>query len=313
MDRNLTPRPNRRKRKKKLPLSARILRFIFGRPMRLTLLSLFILAVTALIGFAVFTAVCRNDTPWQEIPSPENETIPPLEDSPLAPLGDGFAADLSGFEDYINPIGDKRDVFLRLVSKKLTLKRGDAPSDLSEIPSEYTHEGKRIELSLYAAKALEAMLIEMETLGIPMTDTQTGLPIRVLTGYRSYDELNALFQKEVERQMKKDPTLTREMAEDLASINVIVPGTDEHQSGLAVSFAVGNAVGASFGDTDAYRWLSENAWKFGFVIRYPEGKLNATGVPFRPYHFRYVGRAHAKLMKENNLCLEEYLRVVILE
>jgi len=313
VDLNLNPRQVKRRRKKKLPLITRIIRFLFGRPMKIILLFLMIVAASSLIGWSIFSAVCNQNVNWADVPSPEEEPIPPLSDVHDAPFGDGFVADLSAYEEFINPLGGKRDAFLRLVSKRLTLKRGDAPSDLIELPTRYTQGEKSLSLSLYAAKALEAMLIEMEAQGVSLTDAQSGLPIRVSVAYRSFDVLNDLFQQEVRRQVQKDPTLSREMAEDLASVNVIRPGTDEHQSGLAVSFAVGNTLGAAFQNTDAYRWLMDNAWKFGFVLRYPEGKLDVTGVPFRPYHFRYVGRLHAKLMAEEGLCLEEYLRVVILE
>ena len=59
--------------------------------------------------------------------------------------------------------------------------------------------------------------------------------------------------------------------------------------------------------TDAYLWLKENSWKFGFVLRYPEGKEDITGNLPEPWHFRYVGRHHAAEMYRSGLCLEEYI------
>lgn len=56
-----------------------------------------------------------------------------------------------------------------------------------------------------------------------------------------------------------------------------------------------------------YQWIYDNAYKYGFILRYPESKITVTGVDYEPYHFRYVGVAHAEYMTKNNLCLEEYL------
>ena len=56
-----------------------------------------------------------------------------------------------------------------------------------------------------------------------------------------------------------------------------------------------------------YKWIYDNAYKYGFILRYPVAKAEVTGVTYEPYHFRYVGKAHAEYMTKNNLCLEEYL------
>ncbi len=303
----------RRHSRKKPSLGVRILRFLFSLRPRHLLILLAMAVVLAGIGFGIFVAVCNRNASWTDLPSPDDDTIPPLNDTETGPFGDGFLTDMSAFEPYINPIGDKRDVFLRLVSKKTPFKRGDAPTDLVTVPPAYTWDGREIEMSEYAAKALEAMLTEMLTSGLTMKDPISGLPIRVLSGYRSYDEQKQLFENEVTRQLNKDPSLSRELAEDIASAIVDRPGTNEHQSGLAVAFAAGTTAGASFADTAEYEWLAENAWKFGFILRYPEGKESETGSAFRPYHFRFVGRPHASLMQKNNLCLEEYLKVVVLD
>ncbi len=302
----------RTQNRKRLPLGKRIQRFFFGKRFLTVLLATLLCVITLWIGFSVYAAICSNGAKWEEITSPLDDTIPTNTTVQPGPFGDGFLADLSQYEDYINPIGDKRDAFLRLVTAKTPLKRGDTPDDLTSLRKEITWEGREITLSLHAAKALEAMLIEMNAQGIEPIDPATKLPIGVLIGFRSYDEQKKLFDAEVQRQMRRDPNLSIEMATDIASAIVDKPGANEHQSGLAVAFASGNAVSSAFADTEMYEWLTENAWKFGFILRYPEGKEAETGIAFRPYHFRYVGRAHASLMKEHDLCLEEYLKVVIL-
>ena len=59
--------------------------------------------------------------------------------------------------------------------------------------------------------------------------------------------------------------------------------------------------------TDEYKWLSENAWKFGFILRFPEDKMHITTIQFEPWHYRYVGRYHAYKIYTSGLCLEEYI------
>ncbi len=292
-----------RRRKKKIPLGTRILRFVFGRPLRIALLFILILLATGFLGFWIYAACCNMNASWEDIPSPPYDTIPALSDATDSPIGNGFAADLSAYEKYFNPTGTDQNAFLRLVSKEFPLKKKDVPDDLTPLSLDITN-GEDLYLRLNAAKSLEAMLIEMRTQEVSLTDPQTGLPITVLLGYRSYTEQKERFDSEVARQMQKDPSLTKEMAEQLASVTVVPPGLDEFQTGLSVAFAAGNNVSSAFANTDAYRWLKDNSWKFGFILRYPDEN--------QPWQFRFVGRIHAELMVSHDLTLEEYLDRVIL-
>ena len=63
----------------------------------------------------------------------------------------------------------------------------------------------------------------------------------------------------------------------------------------------------AFGETAAAKWLEENAYKFGFILRYPKDKSDITNIIYEPWHFRYVGRYHATRMHQTGLCLEEYV------
>lgn len=82
------------------------------------------------------------------------------------------------------------------------------------------------------------------------------------------------------------------------------PGTSEHNSGLAIDIgcATGNFVGSP-----EEAWLLEHAHEYGFILRYPADKVDITGFEHEPWHFRYVGKEQAALIKESGLCLEEYL------
>ncbi len=91
------------------------------------------------------------------------------------------------------------------------------------------------------------------------------------------------------------------------------PGYSEHHSGYAfdISTYENNVMATFTGDGD-YAWIYENAWKYGFVLRYPEGKEDVTGISHETWHFRYVGVPHAEYMKQNGLTLEEYIEQLAL-
>ena len=93
-------------------------------------------------------------------------------------------------------------------------------------------------------------------------------------------------------------------ARELAEEWVAVPGTSEHQLGLAVDI---NADGIHSTGQEVYDWLLEHADAYGFIKRYPEEKTEITGISNEPWHYRYVGEEAAQEMKAKNQCLEEYL------
>lgn len=127
------------------------------------------------------------------------------------------------------------------------------------------------------------------------------------SAYRSGTKQENLFEKMVGDYVN-DGKSTEE-AKKLTSVAIAEPGTSEHQTGLAIDIVTPYHQGldAGFADTEAGQWLSKNAWKYGFILRYPEGKEDITGYMYESWHYRYVGPLHAKLIKESGLCLEEYL------
>ncbi len=116
---------------------------------------------------------------------------------------------------------------------------------------------------------------------------KTGDDLFVMSSYRSQEEQALLYEE--------DSTLA------------VPAGTSEHQSGLALDVYVYMYAGAGFIKSDGGQYVNESCWKYGFVIRYGEGKTDITGVGYEPWHIRYVGFPHAEIMYKNDLCLEEYL------
>ena len=98
--------------------------------------------------------------------------------------------------------------------------------------------------------------------------------------------------------------------EKQAATEAAVPGTSEHQLGLAVdlvdaSYQVLDEAQAS---TPAQQWLMAHCWEYGFILRYPAEKQDITGIIYEPWHYRYVGRDHAQAIRQSGQCLEEFLQ-----
>ncbi len=125
----------------------------------------------------------------------------------------------------------------------------------------------------------------------------------VREGYRTYDEQKATFDAKV-KAIRREGHL-KKTAQQMAAQWVAIPGTSEHELGLAVDI---NADGVKSANDEVYQWLAENAWKYGFILRYPVGKSEITGIDYEPWHYRYVGVEATKIMQEEGLTLEEYLR-----
>lgn len=129
--------------------------------------------------------------------------------------------------------------------------------------------------------------------------------IWVQSSYRSIDEQERLYNNRVNMYIKKGKT--QEEAEALTQETINKPGASDHNLGLAVDF---NEVTTSFERLKGYKWLEEHAQEYGFILRYPEDKVEITGVTYEPWHWRYVGQEHAKIIKEKELCLEEYIELL---
>lgn len=126
--------------------------------------------------------------------------------------------------------------------------------------------------------------------------------IWVQSAYRSVDEQTRIYNEKVEYYKKQGKT--EEEAKKLTERTINKPGYSEHNLGLAVDF---NYVDSSFENTNAFKWLKDNAENYGFVLRYPKEKEDITQVTYEPWHWRYVGEENAKKMDELGLCLEEYV------
>ncbi len=209
-----------------------------------------------------------------------------------------FSADLSEYEEYMNPADSAE--YLKLVNKTSTVDASLKPNDLTSV-SATRNDGRATQMMrTTAAKALEAMFIEMRMAGY--TD------VSVTSAYRSYEYQSELYNTYTNNEMAKNSSLTQAQAQAIVDTYSARPGTSEHQTGLCCDLHNLPSADVSFADQAAYGWLKENSWKFGFILRFPEDKTDITGYSFEPWHYRFVGRTAAWQIHSGGLCLEEYLQ-----
>ncbi len=134
-----------------------------------------------------------------------------------------------------------------------------------------------------------------------------GMQMYICSAYRDYESQWEVFNTTMVDWINQGKSPLEAYEETKKS--VAVPGTSEHASGLALDI-----VSTKYGElddkqaeTEEARWLAENCWKYGFILRYPPEKSAITGIVFEPWHYRYVGKEAAKEIKEKDLTLEEYL------
>lgn len=129
----------------------------------------------------------------------------------------------------------------------------------------------------------------------------------IVSSYRDWSQQEELYQNKVSELMAQG--LDRETAEADAKSHAAAPGYSEHQLGLAVDIVDEGytALDEKQADTAAQQWLMENCWQYGFILRYPEGKSEITGVEYQPWHYRYVGLSAAEQIHELDITLEEYI------
>ena len=130
----------------------------------------------------------------------------------------------------------------------------------------------------------------------------------LISGYRSVAYQTELYNSYVQQEMAADPSLTESQAEKKVQTYSQPPGASEHQTGLAIDMSTVDSLNEA--DPDTVAKVKELAPKYGFVLRFPDGKTSSTGVGYEDWHFRYVGKESAEYMTEHNLTLEEYLALL---
>ena len=170
------------------------------------------------------------------------------------------------------------------------------------VPDDYTavivntENGHRV--SAACADALAQMLSDCR---------KAGLNPQIASSYRTHGDQIYLYDRKVNYYLSLG--YSEADAKAVAGTIIAYPGTSEHELGLALDL-VDNSnwnLDESQEKTPVQQWLMANSWRYGFILRYPNGKSDVTGIIYEPWHYRYVGVELAKELYESGLCLEEYL------
>ena len=204
----------------------------------------------------------------------------------LLSLITAFSVSLDCIATQIAPGG-----YLMLVNREYRLPESYVPDDL--VYPDVRHSGSAYQMRAPAAAALEEMFAAAK---------QEGITLYAHSGYRSYGSQKAIY----ERKIRTVKSLSK------ARLLVADPGASEHQLGLAMDIKnkPDALLNAAFGKTREGIWLAENAWRFGFIIRYKEEWTDITTYAYEPWHVRYVGKEHAAILQEMDTPLELYVQML---
>lgn len=174
------------------------------------------------------------------------------------------------------------------VNKFYTLSETYVPENLRNIELSYAYgeEGENKLIDYAYDKFLELW----------QAANEQGFYLMVTSSYRDYESQKEIYDYRVSTQgeRKADETAAR-------------PGHSEHQTGLVIDMtSKTEPLADSFSNSEAYKWLKENAYKYGFIERYPEGKTYLTGYSPESWHWRYVGEEAAKLIHDEDITFDEY-------
>ena len=189
---------------------------------------------------------------------------------------------------------EKDQWYLKLVNAKNPMTQEDVPEVATE-----TIDANGYQVDARIMGDLEDMFADAQAAGRN--------PV-ICSAFRSWDTQEYLYQNKIQRVMAEEGLSQEEAAVEAGTV-VAVPGTSEHQIGLAVDIVSSEYMNLDEKqmETEDQQWLMENSWKYGFILRYPLNKSDITGIIFEPWHYRYVGKEAAKEIYEQDITLEEYL------
>ena len=170
------------------------------------------------------------------------------------------------------------------------------------IPDSYVYElssiGEDLQCDVRAAEPVKQMLSDA---------SKEGIELVINSAYRTGDRQKELFDAKLKKYMMYGYSYLE--AYKKTCMENAIPGHSEHEVGLAFDIVSSDHddLDEAFGDTDAGRWLADNSYKYGLILRYPKDKEDVTGIIYEPWHFRYVGEEAAEKIYVRKITLEEYM------
>ena len=178
--------------------------------------------------------------------------------------------------------------YIVLTNKENLLSEDYIPPDLVKLTCKKISSDP-IQMREVAAQALSDMFAAAK---------EDGIILYAHSGYRSYRTQKTMYSNRLKKNNGKDDGV------------VAYPGSSDHQTGLGIDIinkaGIGKKFTTAFAETKEGKWVAENCWNYGFVIRYQKNKEDITQIMFEPWHLRYVGVQVAQYMHENDLSLEEF-------
>lgn len=179
---------------------------------------------------------------------------------------------------------NEKDGNLMLVNKYHNLTKNYTPTDLVKVKNYYAYGDNEIKKEVYEA------FLKMWN-----DAKKENLTLIITSAYRDYDYQEKLWN-----------SYSNANGEDWADSVAARAGFSEHQTGLTLDIVTYNSTMNNFENSDEFKWLSKNAYKYGFILRYPKGKEEITGYSYESWHYRYVGIENAKKIHNENITFDEY-------
>lgn len=243
-----------------------------------------------LLAAAIFTGLSGRADPVASPapPSPVGTSFAPTEPPRPEPTATPAPAPAPTFDRAAHSIDDPNSIWV-VVDKLRPLTPADyVPGDLVDVPVPFANP------PLLRQEASDAVV----SLFTAFT-AETGLTLQSQSAYRSFEAQTRIYDSDIVN-----------LGQAGADLSTARPGTSEHQTGLTIDISAQPgqcSLSACFGDTPHGQWLAANAWRFGFLLRYPADKVDITGYEYEPWHFRYIGIELATEMHDTEVrTLEEF-------
>lgn len=247
---------------------------------------------------------------------PASSQKPPVQSPSSAPISSvgGTSTENSGIYTGVtwrSPYSEPADIFKHGRDLMLLNREYELPLDF-KWDLVYWSNGQPVDAMSLNSKKYDSVKAVDRAAYQPLKDMFTaaqnaGVPLQMVSAYRSINLQDRLFNELVVKYSNSG--MSKQDAINKANTSRTFTGTSEHNTGYGFDILeAGNwYLSTAFENTKQFKWLSEHAADYGFILRYPKDKVDITGIMYEPWHYRYVGVEAAREIKEKGMCFEEYI------